>query len=122
MTNPLETHKLACLIASDAWDIYEDLYSFVNERMSIGDSADEAVAKINDAIEFLKGKVEIEIFVSDEPYGDMRPTTRTCFKTSELISRNGNWAGPPYYYAHLELSEENGRSLKALCDEVIAFE
>lgn len=95
-------------ILRDALGNYDDLRSHVFEiKMNEQGDLDSALKILLFDLEELRAQYGLEVFASDELWGEMRPFSYSSLRVADVIDENGDIAGPPYLYVHWDDSKEN---------------
>lgn len=96
-------------IVTSAEEDYTEVYSLVSYiSKKLGINYSDAVVEFFSRCSALRNAVPIEMFYSDEIYGEMHSVPWHELVTSEIVNDLDELAGAPYYYIYVNSSEDFG--------------
>lgn len=113
MTNIQEIEASTAISAFDDFESAFETYCDITFKLPL--EAEQAVEILNGIVQSIRTRFQLDLFVSDTVYGEMRMIEFRRLEPYEVVNQRGEIAGPPYYYNHINYADE---TLDRLREEV----
>jgi len=107
--------KIDLGMAFDAYDDFDEIFGHFKVIMeATGNDSSKTIENLNRRLNELAKVLPVKMFVANKVYGEMEEVAFRKLKATDLVTDKGQLAGPPYYYLHIEASEDVARAINGL--------